>query len=48
MPLAAVKGRTCTHCYTEITAQQFNELHQELYVLCKSCGRIFVLASGVK
>jgi uncharacterized protein len=41
--LAAVKGRTCTNCYTEITAQQSNELQQELYVLCKSCGRILYL-----
>src|SRR6185437_9842027 len=38
--LAVVKNRTCTNCYTEITAQQSNELQQELYVLCKSCGRI--------
>ncbi|HEY7311813.1 MAG TPA: C4-type zinc ribbon domain-containing protein [Gemmataceae bacterium] len=41
--LAVVKGRTCTNCYTEITAQQFNELQQEMYVLCKSCGRILYL-----
>lgn len=41
--MAVVKGRTCTSCYTEITAQQYNELQQELYVLCKSCGRILYL-----
>jgi predicted nucleic acid-binding Zn-ribbon protein len=41
--LAVVKGRTCTSCYTEITAQQSNELQQEMYVLCKSCGRILYL-----
>ena len=41
--LAVVKGRTCTNCYTEITAQQSNELQQELCVLCKSCGRILYL-----
>ena len=41
--LAGVKGRTCTNCYTEITAQQHNELQQEMYVLCKSCGRILYL-----
>jgi predicted nucleic acid-binding Zn-ribbon protein len=41
--LSAVQGRTCASCYTEITAQQANELHQELFVLCKSCGRILYL-----
>ena len=41
--MAAVQGRTCTSCYTEITAQQFNELMQEVYMLCKSCGRILYL-----
>ncbi len=41
--LAVVKGRTCTNCYTEITAQQSNELQQEMYMLCKSCGRILYL-----
>jgi predicted nucleic acid-binding Zn-ribbon protein len=41
--LTAVAGRTCAACYTEITAQQYNELQQELYVLCKSCGRILYL-----
>jgi predicted nucleic acid-binding Zn-ribbon protein len=41
--LSAVQGRTCAACYTEITAQQANELQQELFVLCKSCGRILYL-----
>jgi predicted nucleic acid-binding Zn-ribbon protein len=41
--LSAVQGRTCAACYTEITAQQANELQQELHVLCKSCGRILYL-----
>jgi predicted nucleic acid-binding Zn-ribbon protein len=44
--LAVVKGRTCTNCYTEITAQQSNELQQEMYMLCKSCGRILYLPEG--
>jgi uncharacterized protein len=41
--LSAVQGRTCASCYTEITAQQYNELQQEMFVLCKSCGRILYL-----
>ncbi|HEY7424505.1 MAG TPA: C4-type zinc ribbon domain-containing protein [Gemmataceae bacterium] len=41
--LSAVQGRTCAACYTEITAQQYNELQQEMYVQCKSCGRILYL-----
>jgi predicted nucleic acid-binding Zn-ribbon protein len=41
--LSAVHGQSCAACYTEITAQQHNELQQELYVLCKSCGRILYL-----
>jgi predicted nucleic acid-binding Zn-ribbon protein len=38
--LAAVQGRTCTACYTEVTAQMYNELLAGQFVLCKSCGRI--------
>jgi predicted nucleic acid-binding Zn-ribbon protein len=41
--LAPVQERSCSACYTEITAQQYNELQQELFVLCKSCGRILYL-----
>jgi predicted nucleic acid-binding Zn-ribbon protein len=41
--LAAVQDRTCAACYTEITAQQKNELHAEHFVVCKSCGRILYL-----
>ncbi len=41
--LSSVQGRSCAACYTEITAQQYNELQQELFVLCKSCGRILYL-----
>ncbi len=41
--LSAVQGRTCAACYTEITAQQANELQQELFVPCKACGRILYL-----
>jgi predicted nucleic acid-binding Zn-ribbon protein len=41
--LSAVDGRTCVACYTEITAQNYNELRQEVFVQCKSCGRILYL-----
>ncbi|MBL8792284.1 MAG: hypothetical protein JNM56_00110 [Planctomycetia bacterium] len=38
--LSGVQGRTCVACYTEITAQMFNELLRGAFVLCKNCGRI--------
>jgi uncharacterized protein len=41
--LAAVQNRTCQACYTEITAQAYNELLAERFVVCKSCGRILYL-----
>jgi predicted nucleic acid-binding Zn-ribbon protein len=41
--LAQVQGRTCAACYTEITAQNYNELMQGQFVLCKSCGRMLYL-----
>jgi predicted nucleic acid-binding Zn-ribbon protein len=41
--LASVEGRICQACYTSITAQQYNELGQEMFVLCKTCGRILYL-----
>jgi predicted nucleic acid-binding Zn-ribbon protein len=41
--LAALRGRTCSACHSEITAQNYNELLQELFVVCKSCGRILYL-----
>jgi predicted nucleic acid-binding Zn-ribbon protein len=41
--LAAVRNRTCSACYTEITAQNYNDVFQGLFVLCKSCGRILYL-----
>lgn len=41
--LTSVQGQTCAACYTEITAQQYNELQQELFVSCRSCGRILYL-----
>jgi uncharacterized protein len=41
--LAAVEGRTCTSCYTEITEQLANNLHMEQVVVCRSCGRYLYL-----
>ncbi len=38
--LSAVVGRNCMSCNTEITAQNYNELLQERFVACKSCGRM--------
>jgi predicted nucleic acid-binding Zn-ribbon protein len=44
--LAAVVNRTCAACYTEITAQGYNELLAEQFVQCKSCGRILYLPTS--
>lgn len=42
--LAAVQGKTCVGCATEITSQMQNDLRSGRLVLCKSCGRILYLA----
>ena len=44
--MASVVGRTCSACYTEITAQSQNDLLQERLVFCKNCGRILYLPEG--
>jgi predicted nucleic acid-binding Zn-ribbon protein len=41
--LAAVENRTCMACYTEITAQSYNDLMLSQFVMCKSCGRVLYL-----
>jgi predicted nucleic acid-binding Zn-ribbon protein len=41
--MSALNGRTCTACYTAITAQMYNNLVVGLFVLCKNCGRILYL-----
>jgi predicted nucleic acid-binding Zn-ribbon protein len=41
--LASVNGRTCLACYTEITAQNYNDLAQGNFVMCKTCGRMLYL-----
>jgi uncharacterized protein len=42
--LSSVQGRTCVACYTDITAQNYNELLQGRFVPCKSCGRFLYLS----
>ena len=41
--MSVVRSHTCSNCSTEITAQNYNELLQEQFFLCKSCGRILYL-----
>jgi predicted nucleic acid-binding Zn-ribbon protein len=41
--MSAIHARTCLACHTEITAQNYNELLQGRWVVCKSCGRILYL-----
>ena len=41
--MSGVQGRTCTACYTEITAQNYNDLLQGNFVICQSCGRMLYL-----
>ena len=38
--MAAVQGRTCVACYTEITAQLGHNLLMQQFVMCRSCGRM--------
>ncbi len=44
--LAAVRDRICENCSTEIPAQIQNELLQQMFVSCRSCGRILYLPVG--
>jgi predicted nucleic acid-binding Zn-ribbon protein len=46
--MAAVKDRNCTACYTEIVAHAQNDLEQEEFVVCSSCGRILYLPESAK
>jgi uncharacterized protein len=41
--LAAAQGRICSACYTEITAQNYNDLLQGRFLICKNCDRILYL-----
>jgi predicted nucleic acid-binding Zn-ribbon protein len=40
---AAVQDRTCTACNTALTVQHYTDLQQNLFAICRSCGRIFYL-----
>jgi len=41
--MSGLNGRTCTACYTEVTAQNYNDLAQGNFVMCKSFGRMLYL-----
>jgi predicted nucleic acid-binding Zn-ribbon protein len=41
--LAAVQNKVCMACYTEITAQAYNDLMLSQFIICKSCGRALYL-----
>jgi predicted nucleic acid-binding Zn-ribbon protein len=41
--MAQVVNRGCVACYTEITAQLYNDLLAGRFVLCKNCGRLLYL-----
>jgi predicted nucleic acid-binding Zn-ribbon protein len=42
--LAVLSERTCSACYTEVTAQNYSDLVRGLFVLCKSCGRMLYIS----
>jgi predicted nucleic acid-binding Zn-ribbon protein len=44
--LAAVRDGVCESCHTEITAQALHELKLEMFLQCRSCGRILYLPEG--
>jgi predicted nucleic acid-binding Zn-ribbon protein len=44
--LAALNGRICSACYTEVTAQNYNDVLLGRFFTCRSCGRILYLPAG--
>jgi predicted nucleic acid-binding Zn-ribbon protein len=44
--LAGVRDGVCESCHTEITAQALHEMKLEMFLLCRSCGRILYLPEG--
>jgi predicted nucleic acid-binding Zn-ribbon protein len=42
--LSPLTGRSCSSCYTEVTAQQFAILRAGQISACKNCGKILFLA----
>lgn len=43
---AGIRELTCSGCQGEITQQQRNELEDEQFVMCRSCGRILYLTDS--
>ena len=41
--MSPVENKNCIACYTGITAQNYHDLVQGKFLLCKSCGRILYL-----
>ena len=41
--LAAVEGKSCTFCFTELTAQAQHNVLLRQFVSCRNCGRILYL-----
>lgn len=43
--LAALTGRSCSACYTEVTAQQVTMINSGKIEACKNCGKLLYLQS---
>jgi predicted nucleic acid-binding Zn-ribbon protein len=41
--MAHVEGKNCAACYTEMTAQWYNNVLKRQFVVCRNCGRILYL-----
>ncbi len=41
--LSHLEGNSCAGCYTDATAQQYNDLRTGRVVFCKNCGRLLYL-----
>ena len=42
--LSSVVGRSCASCQTEMTAQNYNDLTLNRFVVCPACGRILYMS----
>jgi predicted nucleic acid-binding Zn-ribbon protein len=45
--LAALNNRTCSACYTEVTAQNYNDVLMGKFFTCRSCGRVLYVPASV-
>jgi uncharacterized protein len=43
---AAVRDRNCTNCHTALTVQIATDVQQDMFVVCRSCGRILYLSEA--